>query len=285
MLAGVVTILWAFGAALLVALGPPAADLAVISLVTVVVFTAQPLHPAKAALTGLVALSGGLLQTALALAFWPVRRYRPERLALGELYLQLARTADEPAAISSPSGSTETTHAQVTLAALTRDHSVRAERYLFLLSQAERIRLSLLAIARMRTRLGREDATHVSGALLDRSVEIRSGLLRSIGQGLIAGSGPKPADADLKELQQLVEGLMGEHTPEHPAGPTAGPAPVAVLINDTRLQMDALIGQLRAALDVANQTTAGGLADFETREARRPWTLRFAVPSPRCGPT
>ncbi|MDQ2947819.1 MAG: FUSC family protein [Acidobacteriota bacterium] len=272
-LAGVVTILWAFGAAMLVALGPPAADLAVISLVTLVVFTAQPLHPAKALSIGLVALGGGLLQTALALAFWPMRRYHPERLALGELYRQLARTATEPATILTPSGTAETTHAQETLAALARDHSVPSERYLFLLSQGERIRLSLLAIARMRKRLEREDPSHVCGAVLDQSIEIYSALLESIANWLLSGYGPKPSNAEstaiqLEQLHKIAEGLTGLDP--------AMPVPVAALIKDTRFQMDALIGQLRAALDVANQTTVEGLADFDKREARQPWALRFA---------
>ncbi|MDQ6760326.1 MAG: FUSC family protein [Acidobacteriota bacterium] len=275
-LAGVVAILWAFGAAMLVALGPPAADLAVISLVTLVVFSAQPLDPARALSTSLVALAGGLLQTALALAFWPARRYQPERLALIELYRKLEHSAAEPATIAAPLGSAETTQAQQTLAALAHDHSAAAERYLFLLSQAERIRLSLLAIARMRVRLLREDATHVGGTLLDQALQLCSLLLESIAASLLASTRPEPALAEaaalhLDQLRHLTERLTGTHV-----GSPAPLAAVSEMAKDVRFQMDALIGQLRAALDVVNQTTPEGLADFERREARQPWTLRFA---------
>ena len=58
---------WAFAAGMLVALSTTAADLGIISLVTLLVFAAKPLPPESAALSGLLALGGGLLQTALAL--------------------------------------------------------------------------------------------------------------------------------------------------------------------------------------------------------------------------
>ncbi len=78
--------LWAFAAGMLVALSTTAADLGIMSLVTLVVFAAKPLPPESAALSGLLALGGGLLQTVLALAFWPIRRYVPERRALANFY-------------------------------------------------------------------------------------------------------------------------------------------------------------------------------------------------------
>jgi hypothetical protein len=68
---------WAFAAGMLVALSSTAADLGIMSLVTLVVFAAKPLPPESAVLSGLLALGGGLLETALALAFWPMRKYAP----------------------------------------------------------------------------------------------------------------------------------------------------------------------------------------------------------------
>ncbi|MGO4882248.1 MAG: hypothetical protein ACLP59_15650 [Bryobacteraceae bacterium] len=53
---------WAFAAGMLVALSTAAADLGSISLVTLLVFAAKPLPPESAALSGLLALGGGLLQ-------------------------------------------------------------------------------------------------------------------------------------------------------------------------------------------------------------------------------
>lgn len=148
---------WAFVAGILVALSTTAADLGVISLVTLVVFAAVPLSPEKAALAGLLAFAGGLLQTLLALALWPLRRYFPERRALGDLYLELSRAAAAPARVfEAPPASAQSTQAQQSLSGLDRDHSLEAERYRLLLSQAERMRLSLLTLARLRIRIERE---------------------------------------------------------------------------------------------------------------------------------
>src|SRR5437016_1190660 len=74
--------LWAFAAGMLVAAGTTAADLGVISLVTLLIYAAQPLTPRQALISSGLALCGGILQTALSVALWPVQRYEPERRAL-----------------------------------------------------------------------------------------------------------------------------------------------------------------------------------------------------------
>jgi hypothetical protein len=110
---------WAFAAGMLVALSTTAADLGIMSLVTLVVFSAKPLPPESAALSGLLALGGGLLQTALALAFWPIRRYAPERRALAAFYAELARVAAAPVEErEAPGASAQSTQAQTALASL-----------------------------------------------------------------------------------------------------------------------------------------------------------------------
>ncbi len=67
----------AFAAGQLVALGQTAADLGTVSLVTLIVFSAQPMKASDAMLAGMLALFGGLLQSGLALMTWPARRYQP----------------------------------------------------------------------------------------------------------------------------------------------------------------------------------------------------------------
>src|ERR1700682_1852805 len=104
---------WAFAAGMLVALGTAAADVGVISLVTLLVYAAVPLPPEKAMFAGLLALAGGLLQTLLALALWPLRPYAPERRTLGDLYGELARTSGAPAQpLEAPPASAQSTQAQ-----------------------------------------------------------------------------------------------------------------------------------------------------------------------------
>ncbi len=148
-----------FGVGMLAAVSQTVSDIGVMSLTTLIVFAAQAMTPEAARQSALLALGGGLLQTALAVASWPVRRYRPERRVLAAFYAELARFAGNAQASAAPNtapaGSRESTEAQRALASLTGDHSIEAERFMALLSQAERIRLSLLALARLRIRIGR----------------------------------------------------------------------------------------------------------------------------------
>src|ERR1700687_911477 len=92
----VIATVWAFVAGLMVSLSPAAGDVGVISLVSLLIYAAQPLTPSQAAISGLLALAGGLLQTALCIALWPVQRFETERRALSALYRELANIAEAP---------------------------------------------------------------------------------------------------------------------------------------------------------------------------------------------
>lgn len=59
--------------------GPTIESLGTISLVTLIISDIKPISAQQSLVAGLLALGGGLLQTVLALLFWPVRR---EYLAL-----------------------------------------------------------------------------------------------------------------------------------------------------------------------------------------------------------
>jgi uncharacterized membrane protein YccC len=257
---------WAFAAGMLVALGQAAADIGALSLVVLVVFAAQPMPPEKAALAGLLAFAGGLLQTLLALVFWPLHRYDPERRALADLYLELARAAASPVTASdAPPASAQSTQAQAAIGTHGQNHSLEAERYRLLLSQAERIRLSLLTLARLRIRIRRESEGSPAGEVIERCLAISSSLLGSIGNSLLAGESGKTDPERLMELQSLAEGLRepGQH----------GPVPAMAL--DARIQMDALAGQLRSAAELTSHAMPEGAAAFAQSEAKQPWTLRI----------
>src|SRR6185437_1116978 len=152
-----VACLWAFGAGLLAAVGERAANLGMMSVVLLVIFAAVPLSPPDAALAGLDAFAGGLLQVLLAVALWPLGRHAPERRALAALYRSMSDAAVTPySAGEVPLATTQVINAQAMLA---REHSPEGQRFQFLLSQAERARVALLAMARIRLRLSREGAT------------------------------------------------------------------------------------------------------------------------------
>jgi uncharacterized membrane protein YccC len=259
---------WAFAAGIVVALGTTAADMGVVSLVTLVVFSAQPMTPGQAALSGLLAMGGGLLQTLLSLTLWPVQRYEPERRALGALYLELSRAAvDTAASTEAPPSSAQITQAQVALSA-PGGHSVEVERFRLLLSQAERIRLSLLTLTRLATRIGREPDTQRESEILGQAFAISSLLLNSVGALLLGSEPENEAPRCLSELGALAERLRA-------IGSTRA-GPVKALGVDARSQLDALAGQLRSVADLAASTLPEGMAVFDQREARRPWRLRLS---------
>ena len=159
--------IWAFAAGMLVALGTTAADLGIITLVTLVVFAAKPLAPVAALEAGAVAMGGGLLQTLLSTFLWPIRRYEPERRILSRIYSELARVAKAPPTTAkAPPMTRQISDAQDAFAPLARDHSVEAERHVFLLVQAERIRLSAINAGRLQRRIARHEGGDAAAAEL-----------------------------------------------------------------------------------------------------------------------
>lgn len=259
---------WAFAAGMLVALSQTAADLGSVSLVVLVVYSAFPMTPEKAAISGLLACAGGMWQTLLAVAFWPLHPYAPERRALGEFYRELARTAASPVrATEAPPASAQSTAAQNALATLDAVHSTEAERYRMLLTQAERARLTVLTLARLRARIQREASTNSLLGILDRYFAVTSRILSSLGNSLVAGVAVRPAPEELQTLEDLAEQLRAQNL--------ADSTPVSAMLADARFQMDALAGQLRAAVEVATYATPAGLAAFDRHESRKPWHLRL----------
>ena len=260
---------WALLAGWMVAVGNTPADIGVISLVTVLVFGANPLQPQQAVYASLLAFSGGALQTLFSLALWPVKRYEPERRTLGQLYRELARAAASPfPASEAPPASAQSTAAQQALMAISRDYSVEGERYRLLLSQAERMRLALLALSRLRVRIARENPQAPEAEILTASLGLCSKLLDAVGDSLFAGKAANVNPKYLPEFQALAESMRtASRTTDYL---------LAALIGDARAQMDALAGQMRSAVELAQSATAAGTDAFRQREASRPWRLRLA---------
>ncbi|HWU42524.1 MAG TPA: FUSC family membrane protein, partial [Bdellovibrio sp.] len=139
-----------FFAGLLVVVDTVAAELGVIVLVSFLIFSTQPLNPEKSLMLSLSAIGGGLLQSFISIALWPLRRYQPERRALGTLYDDLASLAASKKYLSdtAPMGSSQSIATQEALHALASDNRQEARRYRSLLSQGERLRLTLLSLLR-----------------------------------------------------------------------------------------------------------------------------------------
>ena len=263
--------LWAFAAGMLVALGSTATDLGVITLVTLVVFAAKPLPPVEAVETGLVAMGGGLLQALLALFLWPIRRYEPERRIIGGIFEGLARVAEAPPEVGkAPPMTRQISDAQEALAPLARDHSVEAERHVFLLVQAERIRLSILNLARLRRRILRHEGGELPAALLGRVLVHAASGAQWIGRLLPGDDAGATSPLAAQHLAMDLEELRTCTTP-------AGDAFFAALLRDARQQTDALRSQLGAATAAASGTRENPYPTSlqKIAEGHEPWRLRF----------
>jgi uncharacterized membrane protein YccC len=238
-----VATLWAFASGMMVALGTIAGDLGVITLVTVVVFAARPLPPMEALEAGLTAFGGGLLLLLLSIALWPVRRYEPERRIVSDLYAALARMARSPVPPSSaPPFGTQMSDAQESLASLGAEHGIEAERLFMLLNQAERIRISILTLARLVHRIARSEHGQEVSVALHRALLSAADTLDSISTSTLTGKAPPKPVAFT---------------------PLIGGAPL-----DAQQQLDALGGQLRTACGVV-------ALDQDLIDSREPWQRRF----------
>ena len=261
----------AFAAGLLVAAGPTPGDIGGITLVTLIVFSASPASSfGKALSSGLLALAGGVLQTIFSLALWPVHRYLPESRALALLYAELARSAEASApATEAPATTEPILAARAALGSLDSTRSVEAERYLALFSQAERIRLALVALGRLHVRIAREPGAAADTALLDRARQLAARMLHSVSAALAAGVKGDSHPECLRELHALAEQLR--------APLPAGAAPqLAATRADARWHLDALTGQLASAVELAAHISRTGTREFDRRERAQPWSLRLA---------
>ena len=249
-------------AGLMAATGQAAADMSGMTLVVLIVFSASPAPLGRAATSGLLALAGGAVQTALSLAMWPIHRYGPESRALAALYAELARSAAESTPASeSPPATEPVVIARQALAGLAGDRSVDAERYAALFSQAERIRLGLLTLHRLRTRVARDAGGEAEARFLEEWLRIASRTLDSIARSLRDRTTVAKREPEFPELPQWPES-------QDPA--------LAAMRRDMSWQLEAIAGQVRSALDLTGHVSRAGAEAFARREAEKPWGLRVA---------
>src|SRR5262249_32471386 len=254
---------------MVICLGATAESLGVISSVLLIIYSAQALTPERALQAGGLAFAGGLIQTLLSLALWPVRAYEPERRALANLYLVLARAASSPAGLmQAPPPSEASTQAQEALAARATDDSIESERFTSLLSQAERMRLRLFTLGRLLRRMRREKFGFAPAEMVEAYLEAASRVMAAIGDALTRGEALEVDESSLRDMRHATEALRekddsGERTF------------LAAVVRDARYQMDALSGQLRAAAQLAADVSPWGAQATLARDRARPWRMRI----------
>jgi uncharacterized membrane protein YccC len=259
---------WAFGSGMAITLGATGESLGVISLVVLIIYSAQTLTPERALQAGALAFAGGLMQMLLSLALWPVRQYEPERRALANLYLTLGKAASFPAQLmKAPPPAETSTQAFAAMAGRASDHSIESERIRSLLSQAERMRLRLLTLGRLLRRMRREKFGFASAEMLEHFLESAGRVMTAIGESLTRNAPLTMDESWANEIHTATEALRETHE-------SLERTFLAAVVRDARRQMDALAGQLRAAIQLAGDITPAGLVATEQRERARPSRLR-----------
>ena len=249
---------WAMLAGMLLAVGSRAGDLGLNTLVTVIVFAAHPMPVKRAVGAGLLVLAGGLLQTAFALLLWPIRRRQPEREAVGQAFLHLAKAInsdEEPEAAALLD--TPAPAVQDTLNALGRDHSVEGERYRLLFDQANRIAVSAFMLRHASGNGSRPEAAQEE-AESARLLQLASQVLEAIGRRMSEGEASPMIAAWLDEITRIAKAANSGEEQD-----SVGAA------------REALAGQLRVVAQLAERTTPEGLLEFSYVETSKPWKLQL----------
>ena len=244
-------LLWGLCGGLLVALGPEAGRAGLTSMILLIVMGAEPRDAGGALGAALLIFAGGTLQTAFAIAAWPLGRYGPERESLAALCRQLARAARGR---SDPTEAPPQTRALLDLESQLHG-SDRApgpvmERFRVLAALLERARLELLALADLHDEASR--------ATIERLQEYAARAFEAIAEGLERGASPLAANAAMEGFDAALGALLalrdGSRVPRERALRA-----VAVV------RAEVLAGQLRAV--IRNAAYAGSRGELRELSA------------------
>jgi uncharacterized membrane protein YccC len=226
------------------------------------------MSPLGALYAALLVLGGGLFQTGLALLFWPVRGSRPERIAVGKIYDDLAQHVGEhPDALLTTTLKPPTSEVQDTLSALGRDHSLEGERLRVLFDQADRLRFSIYSVQRLRTGLEHERKKDESSRgpieILDEVLDVACKLLRCVSSALIEDNQDVVSTKLLEELRRLTKEAQLSKTGSS-----------SLLTDEFASAIDTVAGQLRVVAQLAGGATTAGAEEFAKTELAPPLKLQ-----------
>jgi uncharacterized membrane protein YccC len=244
----------AFGAGLLLTGGPSATQVGVASVGAALVIGHVAQSPSNALRMGLLVLAGGAGQTVLAVAAWPLRRHRPERVALATLYRELAEAARRPRGTSAgPQVTTTIDDVRQTLYGLGHDHGPSVEAYRVLLDQAQRIRREVIVLAALVERLSNEDDP-IDAGLVRAALAAAGDVLDEVATALTEG---RPIDkVNLGPARSQVRRAVARLE-------SAGSSHSELTRRATAARLRSLSGQLRAAVE----TSATGANEGSRPEA------------------
>jgi uncharacterized membrane protein YccC len=257
-------LVWGVAGGLLVALGPNAGRAGLTSMILLVITAATPVKPADALAAALLIFAGGVLQMLLAIAAWPLQRYRPERQALAALCAELAanarRSADQAQA---PPVTQALLDVENLLHSPHRARGEVMETFRVLAGIVERIRRELLAIGDLEAMLD-DDETK---ATLARLREYAARTLGALADALERGASPLAASAAMEGVDSALAAL-------HPIALRATDLRARRKLAIAIARANGLAGQLRAAVRNADFAGSRGELRAAAAEARLPRSLR-----------
>lgn len=266
----VVALVYAFAGGMLVALGPVAARVGLTSMIVMMVTADMRLPVGTAPGVAALILAGGLLQMLLAIAAWPLQRYRPERFALADVLRQLAHTArNPPDAAQRPPVSQAALEALVMLHGEHRARGMAMRSFRILAEVCERARMDLLALSDLHARL-RDDAARerIEAVLAHAGIG-----LDDLAEAVHAGQPSSRIALDLDALQRKVKALSPT---EHDGSSRRD----ARLLRIAHVRAESLAGQLRSLARNADTASSRGEVEAQRVEARLPPSLRPSASLP-----
>ncbi|SHF51980.1 Uncharacterized membrane protein YccC [Jatrophihabitans endophyticus] len=239
----------AFGAGLLLSAGPAATQFGVAATAAALILGHTPEPSSAAVHVGLLVVLGGAVQTLLAVAAWPLRRHRPERVALAALYRELANAARaQRGTVAGPPAGDALGDARDTLYGLGHDHGPSVEAYRVLLDEAERIRRELIVVTSFAERLA-EQRNPILAGLVRGSLTAAASVLDDVAAALDAG---RAVDEDVSARARRTVGHTVDRLED------SVDAPAAFTRRATASRLRALSGQLRAVVQSSRTGASEG---------------------------
>ncbi len=259
-----VALLFAFAGGMLVALGPMAARVGLTSLIVMMITAEMHLPAANAPGVAALILAGGLLQAVLAVAAWPLQRYRPERFALADLLQQLAATArSRPDASQPPAVSQAALDALVLLHGEYRSRGIAMQSFRIIAEVCERVRIDLLALSDLYARLGDPSARGRIAAMLEAAAPI----LADLAGALRNAQEPAAGESALARFSAAVDALPAA------VGDRLASTDL-ILLRIAQVRAESLAGQVRSLLRNASTANSRGEVRAQRAEASLPASLQ-----------
>ena len=224
------TAVWGITAGLLVMFGEAPGVVGLQAVIGLVVFSQFSFSPEQAALNGLWALCGGMIQIVLVAVTWPLQRFPVERAKSSDAYRLLAAhlrsLASDPSDLLDP-GILDKLRSALVETQPWGDRAAAAA-YQALADEAERIRLEVAGIARARARLAHASTvatpTEKAGLLdaagdLEEAIAASADMLAGVAAALRDGRSTiadpeareryRTAIEHLRSMAELAEPLIG----------------------------------------------------------------------------